>query len=217
MGAWSDGSPVGRNVTPLPGTDAESMLPKNASLPSLGKEVSPPQKIPRPVSRIRQFEGPRGYSTRTAVYFRYAAYFALIVGCSAMTEFFTKDIPNAVGGGRWMFFASTVIVVGGAISSLFYTNIRKEIVEKVRHYIFGISLFPGTLVALFLYITKDFLGQDAFGGTLQLALPIVFLATVILPSLIFVKEMVGIRTLHRSRLDDQEAVMLWTRQDGFQR
>ena len=48
-------------------------------------------------------------------------------------------------------------------------------------------------------------------------MPIVFLATVILPVFIFIKEMAGIRTLYRTKLDDQEQVSLWTRNDGLQR
>jgi hypothetical protein len=39
----------------------------------------------------------------------------------------------------------------------------------------------------------------------------------VLPSFIFVKEVTGMRSLYRSNLDDQEAVTLWTRQDGLQK
>lgn len=219
MGAWSDGAPKRSAATPS-GSPNLSSLSKNAPLPPLaGKEekLSTPAKVTRAVSRITQFEGPRGYSARIAVYFRYISYFLMIIGCSALTEVCTKGIPNAAGGGKWMFLSTTVIVVGGAISTLFYVNLRNEIIEKVRHYVFGISLLPGTLVALFLYATSDFLGQDAFGGTLAIALPIVFLCTVIIPALVFIKEMTGIRTMHQSRLDDEEAVRTYTRQDGLQR
>jgi hypothetical protein len=50
-----------------------------------------------------------------------------------------------------------------------------------------------------------------------MALPVVFLLTVVLPAFIFVKEIAGMRAIYRSTLDDQEAVTLWTRQDGLQR
>jgi heme/copper-type cytochrome/quinol oxidase subunit 3 len=148
---------------------------------------------------------------------RYMSYFAVIVGASALTQALTAGIPNASNGGMWMFLSATVIVFGGALGTLFYANLRNEVIERVRHYVFGISVLPGLLVAVFLRATREFLGGDAFGGTLEVALPIVFLCTVILPALVFIKELAGIRTLHRSRMDDQEAMALWTRQDGIQR
>jgi hypothetical protein len=82
---------------------------------------------------------------------------------------------------------------------------------------FGIVLFPGTLLALFLHVTKSWWGQDSISSTLSMALPVVFLLTVVLPAFIFVKEIAGMRAIYRSTLDDQEAVTLWTRQDGLQR
>jgi hypothetical protein len=39
---------------------------------------------------------------------------------------------------------------------------------------------------------------------------------VVIPPILFVKWLSGIRTLHRSRLDDAETMGLWTRQDHRQ-
>lgn len=229
MSAWSDGAPTRKNgpvtVSMINGMDDDvTPMPSSPKLPPLeerrtknGKKLSAPQRATKAVSKIRQFEGPRGYSSRAAVYLRYVAYFFAIVIGSALTEVFTEGIPNADGGGKWMFFAMTTIVVGGAVASVLYTNLRNEIVEKVRHYLFGYALLPGVLVALFLYVSRGFLGMDAFSGMLGTALPVVFLCTVIIPSLVFIKEIMGMRTMYRSRLDDQEAVALWTRNDGHQR
>jgi len=116
--------------------------------------------------------------------------------------------------------ASVTLISGtGAMATLFYVNIRTEIVEKVRHYVFAIVVVPGTLVAVIVKVTQywEWINEGSLGSTLQIALPIVFLTTVVLPTFIFVKEMLEIRTIHRSKLDDQEAVQLWTRQDGAQR
>lgn len=220
MGAFSDGAPSRAKAATF---QEEGMLNlgETSKLPPLpGHEpdrLSAPKRATKAVSRIQQFEGGRGYSARTSVYLRYFAYFAAIILCSSLTEVFTKGIPNASGGGRWMFFSMATIVVSGAISSLFFTNLRNEIAEKIRHYIFGYAMIPGTLVALFLFVAQNYLGMDAFGGTLAMALPVVFLCTVIIPALVFLKEISGLRTIHRSKLDDQEAVALWTRNDGLQR
>ena len=83
MGAWSDGAPMKRPGAASSGSPNLSSLSKNAPLPPLaGKEenLSTPAKVTRAVSRIMQFEGPRGYSARIAVYFRYISYFLMIIG-----------------------------------------------------------------------------------------------------------------------------------------
>jgi hypothetical protein len=171
----------------------------------------------RAVSRLQQFEGLRGRSTRAALALRYVAYLFSIIVFSALTQGATDGIRYAEGGGIFMLLSCTTISVVGAMATLFYVNLRNEIISRVRHYIFGIVLLPGTLLALFLYVTKSWWGEDTFSSTLSMALPVVFLVTVVLPAFVFVKEIAGMRTLYRSTLDDQEAVTLWTRQDGLQR
>ena len=118
-----------------------------------------------------------------------------------------------------MLFSCAVISSSGAVATLFYVNLRKEIVERVRHYIFGIILVPGTLLAVTLRALQEWewVNEGSLGKTLQAALPAIFLASVVLPAIVFVKELVGIRTLHRTKLDDEESVQLWTRQDDLQR
>jgi hypothetical protein len=116
-----------------------------------------------------------------------------------------------------MLLSITSIIVVGAISTLFYINMRVTIVSRVRHYVFGLIALPGTLLAIFLKAASSWLGSDTLGSTLGLALPIIFLATIILPAFVFAKEMMSIRSLNQSKLDDEEAVLLWTRQDGLSR
>jgi Na+/proline symporter len=116
-----------------------------------------------------------------------------------------------------MLLACTTVISIGAVSTLFYVNLRNTIVQRVRHYVFGIIAFPGALLALFLKGAQTWLSKDALGSTLGAALPVLFLATVIIPAFVFAKEMMGIRSLHLSKLDDEEAVKLWTRQDGLSR
>jgi len=171
------------------------------------------------VSRVRQFEGLRGRATRSALTLKYVSYFAVILLVCGIVETLTETVRFASGGGKFMLACTAVIVVVGAFSTLFYVNLRNEIVEKVRHFVFGLTLIPGlTMGGILGALTRwEWASEGSLGLTLEMALPAIFLATVFLPAAIFVKEMVGIRTLYRSKLDDQEAVALWTRQDGLQR
>lgn len=117
-----------------------------------------------------------------------------------------------------MLFSCSTVALVGAGATLFYVNLRSELLEKVRHYIFGIILVPGTLIAGLLYVLPNWSSAEGgqLGGLLNSVLPSIFIAAVVLPALVFVKEILGIRTLHRSTMDDQEAVALWSRQDGLQ-
>lgn len=228
-GAWADGAPrEPLSPTGVPGmyTDdrAAQFAPNTSGAPvsSSGRRDGRPRLTERAtnrVSRIREFEGPRGVSARGALLLKYVNYFLLVLLGCGLTGYATRGVKYAAGGGTFMLFSSATIAVVGAGATLFYVNLRNEIVERVRHYIFGIILIPGTLLAFVLRALQEWewVNEGSLGTTLQAALPAIFLATVVLPAIVFVKEMVGIRTLHRSRLDDEEAVHLWTRHDGLQR
>lgn len=214
-GAWSDGAPLRNlpreeNTRRLGGDDVPANRPAPTSIT---------ERATRKVSRIRQFEGLRGYSSRATLAIKYINYFLLILLCCGLTGYLTKSVRFASGGGTFMLFSIAVITVTGAVATLFYVNLRNELVERVRHYVFGIVLIPGTLLAMTLRAFQEWewANEGSLGGTLRGALPVVFLASVVLPAIVFVKEIVGIRTLHRSKLDDEESVQLWTRQDGLQR
>jgi hypothetical protein len=206
---WSDGAPTPR---PAPGGTSGY----NAPTPASGRKYT--DGVTQRVSRIVQFEGLRGRSTRAAVVLRYIAYALLTLGCAAVTQISTEGIRNATGGGWFLLMSCTLITATGAFATILYPNTRHEIIHRVRHYVFGIVAIPGAILALFLKAAQNWMGSgDTLAATLGAAGPIVFLATIVLPAFVFVKEMFGIRTLNRSRLDDEEAVLLWTRQDGIQR
>lgn len=225
MSAWADGAPASSSGLPSAVKSYPPSSPydaRNPSYPSPGT-TPPPRRVSGVagdgLKRSRVMEGLRGRSTRVSVAAKYTTYFAAILAGSGLTEWLTDGVRYASGGGRFMFSAITLITATGAVSTFFYVNMRAELVEKVRHYVFAITLAPGVLTAAALGAVQNwqYANEGSLGVTLQMALPAVFLATVALPAIIFVKEMLGIRTLHRSRLDDQEAVQLWTRQDGLQR
>lgn len=213
-GAWSDGAPL-RN---LPREEQGRRLDGRTDT-TANPTASITERATRKVSRIRQFEGLRGYSSRVTLAVKYVNYFLLVLLCCGLTGYLTKGVRYASGGGTFMLFSVAVITVSGAVSTLFYVNLRNELVERVRHYVFGIVLIPGTLLAVTLRALQEWewANEGSLGGTLRGALPVIFLASVVLPAIVFVKEIVGIRTLHRSKLDDEESVQLWTRQDGLQR
>lgn len=176
---------------------------------------------PHRASRLQTNEGPRGISTRAAVYLRHAAYLLVLALCSSITHYAMAAAgPYSIDGGSVMFLLGTLTLAIGALGTVFYANNRNEIIEQVRHYVFGMMVLPGTGISLILWIVKGLVtsqaNPDAFSRTVDMGLLMVFGAVLIMPPVIFLKLMAGIRTLHRSTTDDQEMMRRWTRQDGHQ-
>lgn len=166
-------------------------------------------------------EGSRGYAVRSSVYAKYFAYFLTILICSAATNALTSTIPLTTDAGVWMLVSATLILVTAAFSTMAYTNQRNEVIEQARHFVFGIVVFPGLGIAIFMRATAGAftnINSNIFAGLMVNGLPLVYFATVVIPALIFVKMMAGLRHIHRSRMDDQEQASIWTRNsDGLQR
>lgn len=200
------------SATPLRPSRASQLLGRRGLL------APAPHKGP---SHIRTNEGPRGYSTRVAVYLRHAAYFLTLVLCSSLTHYAMQAAgPYSIDGGKVMFFMAALTLAVGALGTIFYANNRNEIIEQARHYVFGLMVLPATGVSLILWVVKGMItaqaNPDAFSQTVDVGLLMVFGAALIMPPVIFMKMMAGIRTLHRSTTDDQEMMQLWSRQDGRQ-
>ena len=187
----------------------------------LDQQSSPPRftdDVSARVSRMIQFEGLRGRSTRASLVFRYISWFLAVMLTSSLTQVLTSGVKNVSGGGWFMLLCSTTICAVGAAATMMYPNIRPEVVHRTRFYVFNVVCLPGTLFAGLIKTSQQWLGDDTLGQTLGLAIPLIFLSTLVLPALVFVKEIIGMRGVSRSRLDDQEAVLLWTRQsDGAAR
>lgn len=205
---FTDGAPANTPMMQNPHLSSSAPAPESDRITD---------RATRAASRLMQFEGLRGRSTRASLAFRYIAYILTILTGAAVTQAATNGVKYAEGGGVFMLISCTSVSVVGAVATLFYVNLRNEIIARVRHYIFGIITFPGTLLALFIYATASWWGTDTFSTTVSTALPVLFLVTVVLPAFIFIKEIAGMRTIYRSTLDDEEAVALWSRQDGLQR
>lgn len=178
---------------------------------------------PHRASRMATVEGPRGISTRAAVFLRYIAYFLVIACCSAISHYCFEHVGKYLLGGKLMFGLSGLTVLAAALGTVFYVNQRNEIIEQTRHYVFGLMCLPGAVLALIMWGATKLAGpspsghEDQFLNVLFIGLPALYFCTVVIPPVLFIKMLAQIRTLHRSRLDDEEMMTLWTRQDGHQR
>jgi hypothetical protein len=164
-------------------------------------------------SRRFRFEGPRGLSTRAALWLRYASYFFIIVMASVVTGACFSSTPGASSGGQWLLLSAAFQLATAAVGSWFVPNHRPEIVQQARSYVFGYTVLPGTGVAIFMWaashMSNSALNPDVFVTTMQSALPWIFFLPIILPA--------GMRVLNRVALDDQESMRINTRLDGHQR
>lgn len=186
-----------------------------------GARVARPINAPmtRKLRRLRN-EGWRGTSVRASVALRYISYWFVIVGGSALAGAFFAEVPNAQSGGLWMLLSTSFQLAVAAIGTIFYANRRHEIIEQVRAYVFGYTLFPGLGVAAFMWTATRLVAygsQDAFVHTLTAALPWIYFLPVVLPAVIFAKTVAGLRMTNRLRLDDEEIMQIYTRNDGLQR
>lgn len=176
------------------------------------------QKSVRP---RRMFEGLRGSSSRAAIRLRYVSYFLIIVLGATVTSACFASTPGASSGGEWLLFSAAFQLATAAVGSWFDLGHRPEIIQQVRAYVFGYTILPGTGVAVFMWAASH-LGAspgspDVFISSLQTALPWIFFLPVVLPAVIFMKTVAGMRVINREQMDDQELMNIITRNDGLQR
>lgn len=229
--AFADGAPVrtagGAAAAGSYGDGSTTGKPRlEGFADGLGPTMPPIQPSPEPnsppPSKLRSMvEGPRGLSVRTTVYLRYIGYMFVIVFGSAVSHWcFSQTAWWA--GGYVMFAGSVLMTVTAAVGTWFFTNNRHEVIEQFKHYTIGIAVIPGTAIAVVNWTAQGlFHGPmaqtDAFMSAMGSALPILYFVTVVVPSVIFIKVVAGLRTIHRSRLDDQEAWEAYSRIDKLQR
>lgn len=187
--------------------------------------ASPSNVDPAPISRRRLrmlSEGPRGQATRASVYLRYCGYLmAIVAGCTV-----TGALLGAAGtteyGGSLLWFSCALMAVVAAGATMAFPNQRAEIIRQMRHYIFGLCLFPAVGIAFVIWalrgvITTPTAAHDTLANLMNFAVPAIFVITVIVPPIVFIKAITGFHTLHRSTRDDGETLAAHTRQDWLQR
>lgn len=241
-GVFSDGAPAGGvRVTPGAGAgwgdpygDADGM----PGVGDIGGPGQPPVEIPpvpdRPggvvhkvteaASRIRQFEGLRGYSVRATVVVKHVAWLAMIALCCATTHWAFSINPTWRFGGLVMLYSVTFMLVVAAVGCVLYADSRIQIYDQTKHFVFGIVLLPATALALFMRLVNSALSGpaaegDLFAGILRgNGLPLVFFSLVCIPAFVLAKYIFGgIRNINRSAMSDEEHLAALMRQDGRQR
>lgn len=164
-------------------------------------------------------EGPRGVSVRATVWLRHLGYFISIVLGASITQAALSKVPNTSSGGLWMLGSLTVLYVTAVVGSWMFPDARTELIEEARHYAFGITLIPGTSLAILMWAASRFMqsnSSDVFAHTLGIALPIVYVMTVLIPCVLFVRLVAGRRYFAMSRGDDEKAMRAYTRQGYIQ-
>lgn len=216
---YGDGAPMPRTVSARP---AMSATPFGVDF-----EYDPDRRRPntgrvkRPAGRLMQFEGLRGLSTRASVQLRYAVYFLIIMATSGGIHALLGETRWHTAG-LWLLLSAALMVTTAAVGTMMYTNQRNEIIEQMRHFVFGLALFPGLGFAVLMRAANGFFGtpgaqNDPFTFMLGGALPIMYFITVLIPPLVFIKTIAGLRNIHRSNLDNEEYMRLYTRQDDLAR
>ena len=166
----------------------------------------------------RGVEGPSWRLFDLAPWARALFHFCVVVACTGFVRAVFTDTSWALAS-RLMLVSAAVMVITAVIGSWFFPDKRPELTEQLRHFLFQIMLLPSTAVAGILWLMRTFGTnpdtQDHFLGLLHNSLPIIFLFTVVIPAVIFVKMVASLPFLDRSRVDDEEAIRRWMRQDPY--
>ena len=91
-GAWSDGAPVAQRATSVsPSSGASDSRAAGQTRPAASRTIGMTERVAKRVSRVRQFEGQRGYSSRATLVLRYVNYFLLIALFCGLTGLLTRQ------------------------------------------------------------------------------------------------------------------------------
>ena len=173
--------------------------------------------------RSRMFsEGPLGVSSRVAIGAKYGVYFLIFFGCSALTDGFLKAAGTTGYGGALMWFVATLMTVIAGVGALLQPTNREEIVQNYRHYTFGLCIIPSTAIAGIIWALRGVMSspaaaEDTMAGLLNFAVAAVFICTLVIPPVVFVKLITGFHTMNRSSMTDTEMMAMVTRNDHLQR
>lgn len=221
-------APTPPNVFGRPTLEVDGLGPDRPKF----DEMAPPDPAPtgkvasavKIASRVRTFEGFRGYSARTAVWLRQFCAFMVVLGGSAVSHWALADRPAWRFGGYLMLYSVAFMAVCTSLGTVLYAESRLKIVEQFRHFTFGLVVGGGTAIAVLARVLSSAVPESAAAsdGFLSLltgnGMMLVYFSTVVIPAGVFAKYVFGgVRTAHRNALADEEAMAIWTRQDGRQR
>jgi hypothetical protein len=178
----------------------------------------------RPVwtGRGRQTQvSPRERALLNSVRLRWAATWLAIVVTSTVSHVCFAGTTAYAGGYLQFCLAMAVLALGG-FATMAYANDRHTVVKDVRSPLLTI-LGGGTSTAIVSAVFRGVQGPtggdttNMFAGLFLSGLPIIFLTTVAIPALLYARTIWAHRALHRSAMDSEELVSIYTRQDGLQR
>lgn len=177
------------------------------------------QRIADTTASVRRVEGERGMALRWAVGMRYLSY---LVGVIITAGIVGAYPPLGRLATTLVVISCVIIIVTAAIGTIAYPTERRALVDQMRFFVFGVVCFPSIVIGALLTVVDHFAAGAASVATgtsdgliislSKTALPYAFWGTVVVPPFLFVKTIVGLRKLHRDRMDDEESVALWTRQ-----
>ena len=186
------------------------------------EEGSTVARVVKSASRIRQFEGWRGYSNRTLGAVRQLGAVLFLVACYLLAHWCFSDRYTLRFGGEMLIFSVAFIQVIAAIGTIIYAESRYQIIDQARHFTFGIVALPGAAVAVFMKIIDSSIGvsggDDIFTGMLLgNGLPLVYFSVVVIPAFVFAKYIFGgLRSVNRKALADEETIAAMMRHDKLQ-
>jgi hypothetical protein len=168
----------------------------------------------------RAVEGLRALPTRTAVAVKYLAAYLAVLGAVAINgwAFAGAGLGNAAA---FLFVSVALVAVTVVVASWFYPQSRREIIDQGRDFMTW-ALAGGTVIAVLYRGAIAWLGSDGSTDDFLVsltrnALPYLWYFNVVATAVVFVVIQARRRYLERSKLDDQEAVGRWSRQDSLQR
>jgi hypothetical protein len=221
LGVYADGAPLSVAAPSQPARPYHYDLPDSLATPPSGGLVA---RTTRVASRMRTFEGLRGYSTRVSVVARHASSFLGLLLCVAICHWAFAPVASWRFGGMVMLYSVTFISLIAAIGTVLYAEARSDIQRQCRHFIFGIIALPGTSMALFMRLihgnlTAPSAQEDMFVSVLRgNALPLAYFSLVVIPAFVFAKYVFGgIRSANRSAMTAEEQLATYMRHDGWQR
>lgn len=179
----------------------------------------PPELVER-LSRRWRSEGPGAPATRASVWLKHLTYLVVTLLCVAVVHAAYSVDPALRVGGYLLLTSMTIMYATAAVGTLVHADSRDEIADLLRRFAFSYVLFPATGIAVLFWALHqldvanegDMLYRLVYEGLTWL-----FVLDVFFPMAIFIKSVVGFRTLKKSKMDPEEEMGLWTRQDGLQR
>lgn len=178
-----------------------------------------------PISRwkSRMFsEGPLGVTNRAGIWVKYTMYWIAIAACAVFSHGLLSAAGTTSYGGELLWFVGALMSVIAAVASILQPVNRDEILHAFRHYTFGLCVIPATTIAAIIWALRGVISTattngDTMAGLLQFAIPTVFLCTLVIPPVVFVKLIAGFHTMNKSTMTDGELMAMVTRNDNLQR